>query len=379
MASLVDVARPASINSCWMAISVAAYSPSPKWWVADAPLRVGEIDRRPIVVVERAPHAVVVVLGDRPVDAEPPERLAHVVEVVLEGNSGVWAPMTTRPSSYFRCPRAHVGQRAQPVDAGVRPEVTDDPRPAALLASVAPASSHAVAPSKWSSRPSTGSSGYLPRGGERVTCKESSALHESIETGTLDNGGYKWLDKAMRRVGVAELKNNLLRNLRLVEEGEVIEVTDHRSGHRPPNPHRERNEGRRVAAFAAFAAFRRRFAIRSTRRLRPADRLRRAAPPKTGAIGEIGVCRRIGSAACHPGCSRSRWGVGRARSQMLSVIVTRRVLRAIDPAPIDVWPSDVKAAAERRPVLMQLVVLQHISLLYEVTSSILGRAADPFQ
>jgi prevent-host-death family protein len=32
---------------------------------------------------------------------------------------------------------------------------------------------------------------------------------------------------AMKRVGVAELKNNLSRNLRLVEGGEVIEVTDH--------------------------------------------------------------------------------------------------------------------------------------------------------
>jgi prevent-host-death family protein len=31
----------------------------------------------------------------------------------------------------------------------------------------------------------------------------------------------------MRRVGVAELKNNLSKNLRLVEGGEVIEVTDH--------------------------------------------------------------------------------------------------------------------------------------------------------
>jgi len=31
----------------------------------------------------------------------------------------------------------------------------------------------------------------------------------------------------MRRVGVAELKNNLSKNLRLVENGEVIEVTDH--------------------------------------------------------------------------------------------------------------------------------------------------------
>ncbi len=31
----------------------------------------------------------------------------------------------------------------------------------------------------------------------------------------------------MKRVGVAELKNNLSRHLRLVEAGESIEVTDH--------------------------------------------------------------------------------------------------------------------------------------------------------
>lgn len=31
----------------------------------------------------------------------------------------------------------------------------------------------------------------------------------------------------MKRVGVAELKNNLSKNLRLVEGGEAIEITDH--------------------------------------------------------------------------------------------------------------------------------------------------------
>ena len=36
-----------------------------------------------------------------------------------------------------------------------------------------------------------------------------------------------WLDVAMKRVGVAELKNQLSRHLRAVEAGEVIEVTDH--------------------------------------------------------------------------------------------------------------------------------------------------------
>ena len=32
---------------------------------------------------------------------------------------------------------------------------------------------------------------------------------------------------AMKQVGVAELKNNLSKNLRLVEGGEMIEITDH--------------------------------------------------------------------------------------------------------------------------------------------------------
>lgn len=36
-----------------------------------------------------------------------------------------------------------------------------------------------------------------------------------------------WLDVAMKRVGVAELKNNLSRHLRAVEAGEELEVTDH--------------------------------------------------------------------------------------------------------------------------------------------------------
>jgi prevent-host-death family protein len=39
--------------------------------------------------------------------------------------------------------------------------------------------------------------------------------------------GYIWLDMSMRQVGVADLKNNLSRHLRVVEAGEVLEVTDH--------------------------------------------------------------------------------------------------------------------------------------------------------
>jgi prevent-host-death family protein len=48
-----------------------------------------------------------------------------------------------------------------------------------------------------------------------------------IVDGGLTRWGQFWLHKAMKRVGVAELKNNLSRYLRAAEAGETIEVTDH--------------------------------------------------------------------------------------------------------------------------------------------------------
>lgn len=42
----------------------------------------------------------------------------------------------------------------------------------------------------------------------------------------LTGHGQSWLDMAMRRIGVAELKDNLSRELRAVEAGETIEVLD---------------------------------------------------------------------------------------------------------------------------------------------------------
>ena len=38
--------------------------------------------------------------------------------------------------------------------------------------------------------------------------------------------GLLWLDMAMRRVGIAELKNSLSQQLRAVEAGDVVEVMD---------------------------------------------------------------------------------------------------------------------------------------------------------
>ena len=43
---------------------------------------------------------------------------------------------------------------------------------------------------------------------------------------TIDALGLMWLDMAMTRVKIAELKNNLSKYLRAVERGEEVEVTD---------------------------------------------------------------------------------------------------------------------------------------------------------
>ena len=42
----------------------------------------------------------------------------------------------------------------------------------------------------------------------------------------LDTNGHVWLDMAMKRVGVAELKDQLSKHLRAVERGAEVEVTD---------------------------------------------------------------------------------------------------------------------------------------------------------
>ena len=79
---------PASSSSCWMTISVIAYSPSPKWWKRIRPSAVGDVERRPEVVVEGAPDAVVAVDRDRVLDAEVARLRDDVVEVPLEAELG---------------------------------------------------------------------------------------------------------------------------------------------------------------------------------------------------------------------------------------------------------------------------------------------------
>ncbi len=48
----------------------------------------------------------------------------------------------------------------------------------------------------------------------------------SLVMPTLDTDGASWLDVAMKRVGIADLKDRLSAHLRAVEAGAEVEVTD---------------------------------------------------------------------------------------------------------------------------------------------------------
>ena len=95
--------------------------------VADDPLPVDEIERRPVVVVEGAPDPVVVVDRDRVVDLPLLRRLAHEIDLVLERELRRVDPDHDQPVVLVGLrPRAHERLLAQPVDARQRPEVYED-------------------------------------------------------------------------------------------------------------------------------------------------------------------------------------------------------------------------------------------------------------
>ena len=116
--------------------------------VADHATGVDEVQRRPVVVAERAPYPIVVVDRDRVVDRSLLRRAPHEVDVVLERElRRVDADDDQPVVSVGLRPRADVGLLAQPVDAGQRPEVHEDDVTAQLGEPSGSDPSHSVAPS----------------------------------------------------------------------------------------------------------------------------------------------------------------------------------------------------------------------------------------
>ena len=99
----------------------------------DPPLSIHDIDCRPIFVRERAPYRVVAVERDRIID--PPVFTARRTFSMSFSNPNSGECTPTRPIRHpvFRSPCSDIGQRAQPIDAGVGPEIDEDDFPAQSL------------------------------------------------------------------------------------------------------------------------------------------------------------------------------------------------------------------------------------------------------
>src|SRR5262249_30622015 len=93
----------------------------------DPAFGVDEVDRRPVMVAERAPDVVGAVERDRVPDVHLRCGPANVVRVLLERELRRVDADRDQPSVLVLLgPGADVGEGAQPVDAGVRPELDED-------------------------------------------------------------------------------------------------------------------------------------------------------------------------------------------------------------------------------------------------------------
>ena len=93
--------------------------------VSNAPARINEVQRRPVVIVERTPDCIVVVNHDRIRDLQLLEGTTDVVDVMLECELGCVHAEHDEFPAVLLCPSANVRKCAQPVDACVRAELNE--------------------------------------------------------------------------------------------------------------------------------------------------------------------------------------------------------------------------------------------------------------
>ena len=116
-----------------MAVSVSLVRAFAVVLVTDAPRSVDQILGRPVVVRIRAPGREVVVESDGVADGQPLDRRAHVAGNALEGELRTVDADDGEPSlAIGGVPCLQMRERAQAVDARIRPEVDENDSPAQL-------------------------------------------------------------------------------------------------------------------------------------------------------------------------------------------------------------------------------------------------------
>src|SRR5829696_3871322 len=93
----------------------------------DPPLSIDEVVSGPVAVPERPPDLEVIVDRDWVSDPEVPDRTFHVMDSLFERElRSMHANHDQALILVLLGPGPHVGNRADAVDAGVRPEVDED-------------------------------------------------------------------------------------------------------------------------------------------------------------------------------------------------------------------------------------------------------------
>ena len=93
---------------------------------ANAALRVDEVVRGPVLIVESLPDGIVIVERDRIGDFQVRDGAAHIARILLERKlRGMDADHHQPMILIFVVPTLHIGQRAQAIDAGISPEIDE--------------------------------------------------------------------------------------------------------------------------------------------------------------------------------------------------------------------------------------------------------------
>ena len=103
--------------------------------IALPPLRIEEVVRRPVIVLERRPHDQLVIERDGVADVQILDRLAHIIGIAFEGEfRGMDADHHQSIVGIGVVPGAHIGNGADAIDAAVGPEVDEHDLALELLA-----------------------------------------------------------------------------------------------------------------------------------------------------------------------------------------------------------------------------------------------------